>query len=78
MLTPVALRARRTADAGEYTVLGEQAGEPPDVRDSTLRKAVRAAHERFVSVVIVISIWVSIRACPGSLPGRLEVATGFR
>jgi hypothetical protein len=52
-----ALSWGRGRGAGEHTVLGEQAGEPPDVRDSTLRKAVPAAHERFVAVVIVDSIW---------------------
>src|SRR5690348_18356581 len=78
MLTPVALRARPTADAGEHAILGEQAGEPPGVQDSTLRKVVRAAHERFGSGVIMIPIWVSTRTCPGSALGRLEVATGFR
>jgi hypothetical protein len=47
VLTPVALRARHTADAVEHTVLGEQIDEPLDVQDITLRTVVRAAHERF-------------------------------
>src|SRR6266571_7952625 len=37
LLTPVALRARHTADAVEHTVLGEQIDEPLDVQDITLR-----------------------------------------
>src|SRR5689334_13585262 len=46
MLTPVALRARRTADAGEHAVLGEQIDEPLGVQD-TLRTVAGAADERF-------------------------------
>jgi len=37
LLTPVTLRARHAADAGEHTVLGEQIDEPLDVQDITLR-----------------------------------------
>jgi hypothetical protein len=47
LLTPVALLARHTADTVEHTVLSEQTDEPPGVQDITLRKVVRAAHERF-------------------------------
>jgi hypothetical protein len=46
MLTPVALRARRTADAGEHAALGEQIDEPLGVQD-TLRTVAGAADERF-------------------------------
>jgi hypothetical protein len=47
LLTPIALLARHTADTVEHTVLSEQIDEPLDVQDITLRKVVRAAHERF-------------------------------
>jgi hypothetical protein len=78
MLTPVALQARQTVDAGEYTVLGEQAGEPRTSGTAPSAKRYARRTSASVSGVIVISIWVSTRTCPGSLPGRLEVATGFR
>ena len=47
LLTPVALLARRTADAVEHTVLSEQIHEPLGVQGITFRQVVRAAHERF-------------------------------
>ena len=46
-LTPVALRAGHTAEAGEHTVLGEQVDETLDVEDITLCQVVGAADERF-------------------------------
>src|SRR5262245_58711974 len=47
LLTSEALLARHPVDAVDNTILGEQIHEPLGVQDITLRKVVRAAHERF-------------------------------